>query len=135
MVRIAVFLSLAFEVAPVEVDQDADENDSKGNAVPVLDPGILAAPSRRPTYTMQMVMVLAMLVPIGFSQVLLPLLLLHVAVDADESEVLDEERPTTRLGVMSQALFTPCSSDATRTLLPILGSRRAVISSMLLGRY
>lgn len=72
---------------------------------------------------MQMVIVLAILVLVGFSQVLLPLLSLHVAVDAEESEVPDEERPTTRLGVMSQALFTFCSSDATNTLLPILGIR------------
>lgn len=88
---------------------------------------------------MQMVIVLAILVLVGFSQVLLPLLSLHVAVDAEESEVPDEERPTTRLGVISQALFTFCSSDATKTLLPILGIRgpidtplpRPKISSML----
>lgn len=90
---------------------------------------------------MQMVMVLAMLELMGFSQVLLPLLSLHVAVDAEESEVPDEERPTTRLGVMSQALFTLSSSDATKTLLPTLGIRgatdtslaRAKMSSMLTG--
>lgn len=80
---------------------------------------------------MQSVIVLAMLVLVGFSQVLLPLLSLHVAVDADESEVPDEERPITRLGTMSQALFTSWSSDFTKTLLPILGIRGPIETSLL----
>lgn len=78
---------------------------------------------------MQIVIVLAILVLVGFSQVLLPLLSLHVAVDAEESDVPEEERPTTRLGSISQALFTPWSSTTTR--LPILGTRGPIDMSLL----
>lgn len=76
---------------------------------------------------------------VGFSQVLLALLLLHVAVDEDESVVLDEDRPSTRLGSMLQALLTNSSSVIAATLLPI-GTRgprvggpscRAIMSSIL----
>lgn len=79
---------------------------------------------------------------VGFSQVLLALLLLHVAVDEDESVVLDEDRPSTRLGNMLQALLTTSSSVVAATLLPVgirgpkVGgpSWRAIISSMLTCR-
>lgn len=81
----------------------------------------------------------ATFVLVGFSQVLLALLLLHVADDEDESVVLDEDRPSTRLGSMFQALLTISSSEKAATLLPIgtrgpmtaWPSRRAIISSML----
>lgn len=76
---------------------------------------------------------------VGFSQVLLALLLLQVAVDEDESDVLEEDRPTTRLGKRFHAPFISSSARAT-TLLPI-GTRgptiwplrRAIISSMLMS--
>lgn len=77
---------------------------------------------------------------VGFSQVLLALLLLQVAVDDDESDVLDEDRPITRLGKRLQAFFTLSSSDNATTLLPmgtrgptIWPLRRASISSMLMS--
>lgn len=76
---------------------------------------------------------------VGFSQVLLALLLLQVAVDEDESDVLEEDRPTTRLGKRLHAPFTSSSASAT-TLLPmgtrgptIWPLRRAIISSMLMS--
>lgn len=85
-----------------------------------------------------MVISVATPVPVGFSQVLLALLLLQVAVDDEESVVLEEERPTTRLGKRFHALFTVSSSDKAIILLP-MGTRgpttwplrRAIISSML----
>lgn len=84
----------------------------------------------------------ATLMLVGFSQVLLALLLLQVAVDDDESDVLDEDRPTTRLGKRLHALFTLSSSDKAMTLLP-MGTRgptmwplrRAIISSMLMSCF
>lgn len=71
----------------------------------------------------------------GFSQVLLASLLLQVAVDEEESLVLDEPRPTTRLG--NQARLALSSSDMAAIRLP-MGTRgpikwpwrRASISSI-----
>lgn len=125
--RVTIFLPLALNIPSVEVDQDAYENDSEGNSACSLDS--FSPTSRLQTYTMQIVIVLATLVLVGFSQVLLPLLSLHVAVDADESVVPDDERPITRLGDISQALFTPCSSTTTR--LPMLGTRGSIDISVL----
>lgn len=132
MVRIAIFLPLALDVSSVKVDQDAYEYDSERDTILLLDLDIHTdLQTAVQTYTMQIVIVLAILVLVGFSQVLLPLLSLHVAVEAEESEVPEEPRPITRLGAISQALFTSCSSDTTNTLLPILGTRGPIDISLL----
>lgn len=99
-------------------------------------------PPRRVTHKIATVISVATFVLVGFSQVLLALLLLQVAEDEDESVVLDEDRPSTRLGNMFQALLTISSSEMAATLLPIgtrgpmtaWPSRRAIISSMLTSR-
>lgn len=96
-------------------------------------------PPRKITHRIATVISVATFVLVGFSQVLLALLLLQVADDEDESVVLDEDRPSTRLGSMFQALLTISSSEMAATLLPIgtrgpmaaWPSRRAIISSML----
>lgn len=139
MVRVTIFLSLSLDVSSVEVDQDANEYDRNRNTTSLLERKDGTEVPRTATHTIPMVITLAILVLTGFSQVLLALLLLQVAVDEDESLVVDEERPTTRLGKRSQALLALSFSEIAEILLPI-GTRgpnvawllrRAIMSSML----
>lgn len=139
MVWVTILLCLTLDVPSVQVDQRADEYDRDRHPAWPLEINFVNHSPHKSTHSMATVISVAMLVLVGFSQVLLALLLLHVAVDEDESVVLDEDRPSTRLGNMFQALFTISSSEVAATLLPI-GTRgpkvgrpscRAIISSIL----
>lgn len=144
MVLVTIFLSLTLDVSSVEVDQGTDEYERDRNATSLLEgkKRIPTSSHAQPTHMITMVITLAILVLTGFSQVLLALLLLQVAVDEDESLVVDEDRPTTRLGKRSQALLTLSFSEIAEIFLamgtrgPIVAGslRRAIISSMLTSR-
>lgn len=100
----------------MEVDKNTNEGDQYRNPVVLLANNAFGQNARsKSTYKTPMVISDATFMLAGFSQVLDVLL----SLQSDESEVLDEDRPITRLGSWLQVLVHLSFSDSISRLLRI----------------